>query len=153
MHTIWHLREDKDNEKVLTSLIEYHIINMKKAMEEYKKDSTNNLAQWLFFISNPNEKEMKTIMETNKELEETNDVLKELSEDDKLRIKAEIYERWAWEEESGKRSTLEYGRKEGREEGERNKAIEIARKMKSKGMSIESIIEITELTKEEIENL
>ena len=38
-------------------------------------------------------------------------------------------------------------------EGESSKAIEIAKKMLSKGMEIEVIIEITGLSKEEIENL
>lgn len=40
-----------------------------------------------------------------------------------------------------------------KEEGERIKSIEIAKKLKEKGMSVEEIIEITGLTKAEIERI
>ena len=41
----------------------------------------------------------------------------------------------------------------GKAEGEKKKQLEIAKKMKAKKMSIEEIIELTELPKEEIEKL
>ena len=51
----------------------------------------------------------------------------------------------------------EEGREEGRTEGisigEKNKKIEIAKKMKAKNMPIEEIMELTELSKEDIENI
>ena len=42
------------------------------------------------------------------------------------------------------------GRAEGRAEGERNKALESARRMKAKGYAFEDIAEITGLTTEQI---
>ena len=47
----------------------------------------------------------------------------------------------------------EEGRAEGIEEGERKKAIEVARYLKSSGTSIKLIMGATGLTKEEIEEL
>ena len=47
----------------------------------------------------------------------------------------------------------EEGREEGREEGEMNKAIEIAKKLLRKGVSIDIIVESTDLTIEEVENI
>ena len=47
----------------------------------------------------------------------------------------------------------EEGRAEGREEGKRKKAIEVARYLKSSGASIELIIGASGLSKEEIEKL
>ena len=47
----------------------------------------------------------------------------------------------------------EEGRQEGRQEGEKKKAVETAKKLKEKGMDIELIIEVTGLSKEEIEKL
>ena len=45
------------------------------------------------------------------------------------------------------------GIEKGIEQGEENKQIEIASKMKSKSMSLQDIIDITGLSKEEIEKL
>lgn len=45
------------------------------------------------------------------------------------------------------------GRAEGRAEGEKNKAIETARKMKSKGYPVDDIVEMTGLTPETIQGL
>ena len=47
----------------------------------------------------------------------------------------------------------EEGREEGKEEGKRTEKIEIAKKMKKENADIEFIIKVTELSKEEIENL
>lgn len=55
--------------------------------------------------------------------------------------------------EKGYAEGHEQGRAEGRAEGEHEKALAIARKMKSKGLSVEDIKEITGLTAEEIEQL
>ena len=44
----------------------------------------------------------------------------------------------------------ETGHKEGREEGREEKAYEIARKMIAKGLDVDTIAELTGLTKEEI---
>lgn len=47
----------------------------------------------------------------------------------------------------------EIGRKNGIEEGKKELAVEIAKGMKAKGIDIDSIIELTQLSKEEIEKL
>jgi predicted transposase/invertase (TIGR01784 family) len=47
----------------------------------------------------------------------------------------------------------EEGKAEGKAEGERNKQIEIARKLKAKGLSIDLITETTGLSVEEVERL
>ena len=48
---------------------------------------------------------------------------------------------------------LEKEKKNGKIEGEKKKSIEIAKKLLKLNMPLEQIIEITELTKEEIENI
>ena len=45
------------------------------------------------------------------------------------------------------------GREKGRAEGEKKASLENARKMKLKGFSVEDIIDVTGLSKNEIENL
>ena len=55
--------------------------------------------------------------------------------------------------ELGLEKGLEKGRAEGRAEGEQNKAIVIARNLKSMGLSLEEIAKATGLSTEEIEKL
>jgi DNA repair protein RadC len=53
----------------------------------------------------------------------------------------------------GKKIGLEKGMKKGRKEGKNVRSLEIAKKMKKKGESVETISEYTGLSKEEIEKL
>ena len=60
----------------------------------------------------------------------------------------------AWEEKVKEREEgREEGRAEGFVEGEKRKQQEIAGKMKSSGIALETIIQITGLSREEIEQL
>ena len=52
----------------------------------------------------------------------------------------------------GKEEGLKEGKEEGREEGEKLKALDVASRMKLKGALLEDIMDITGLTREEIEN-
>lgn len=65
---------------------------------------------------------------------------------DELEAKATSYD-------EGKNDGLAEGLAKGRSEGSNNKNKEIAKKMKEKGYKLEDIIELTNLSKEEIENL
>ncbi|MBQ9266728.1 MAG: Rpn family recombination-promoting nuclease/putative transposase [Clostridia bacterium] len=53
----------------------------------------------------------------------------------------------------GREKGLAEGRAEGKEEGEKSKQLEIAQKLKNKGIDTDTIIETTGLTKEEVEAL
>lgn len=55
--------------------------------------------------------------------------------------------------EEGMSKGLEEGRKEGEKAGAKKKQLEIAKMMKNKGMDVDTIVEITGLSKEEIEKL
>lgn len=163
MHTIWSFRENKVNEKELTKLQELHIIEMKKAKKEYEKNPNNILAQWIMFILNPNEVEVKSIMKDNEELNETNETLEIISDDEHLKKRAEILERWEREEKWNRASLREHATKEGREkgikeglkegikEGRKEEKIKIAKEMLKKSLDQNLILEVTGLTKEEME--
>ncbi len=161
LDTKWQIMNTKGGRKVLTEDLELHIIEIPKAKRILEKERYNRIAQWLMFIDNPNTERVEEIMKENKEVEKAKNVLHEMSEDEKLQRLAELREKWELDErsarESWKEEGLEEGRKqglkEGKEEGERNKQIEIAKKMKEKNMSVETIIELTELTKDEVEQL
>ena len=55
--------------------------------------------------------------------------------------------------EYAKKYEYNLGKEEGREEGIKRNKIETAKKMLAKNISIEIIMDVTELTKEEIEKL
>ena len=55
--------------------------------------------------------------------------------------------------EQGRKQGIEQGRKQGIEQGTKLRNIEIAKNMLKKGIDIDTIVEITELTKEEIKKL
>ena len=128
-------------------------------------------------MENPNSKEVQEYMEENKNMKEAREKLDRMSEDERVRRLAELRQKAIMDEreaeytgyskglkegekrgeERGLERGLEEGIKQGEERGirqgyrERNR--EIARKMKENGMDIEIIMQITELTKEEIEEL
>lgn len=153
METVWNIIERKNRKLMLTDKLEFHIIDLNKAKEEYKRDKTNKKAQWMMFINNPNEGEVQEIMNENKEIEEAVVVIKEMTEDEKLERLAMLRQKAIMDEKAIYAAGLDKGELRGKEKGKREKQIEIAKKMKAKNMDIDTIMEITELTKEEIEKL
>lgn len=161
METVWNIIERKNRKLMLTDKLEFHIIDLNKAKEEYKRDKTNKKAQWMMFINNPNEGEVQEIMNENKEIEEAVVVIKEMTEDEKLERLAMLRQKAIMDEKAiyaagldkGELRGKEVGRKEGIKEGIKETRIETAKRMKKEGLPLDLIQKITELTKEEIEKL
>lgn len=169
LDTKWKIMDTKKGQHILTNDLELHIIELPKAKKILDKEFNNRIAQWMAFLDNPNTERVERIMKDNKEVKKANNVLHVMSEDEELKRLAELKERYerdrisaenTWKERglaAGRKEGIEQGRKEGIEqgikEGEKSKAIEIAKKMKDKDILLEEIIDITGLTKEEIEKI
>ena len=157
METVWDIRERKNKDLMLTDKLELHIIELRKVREEYEKNKSSKKAQWMMFINNPNEMEVQEIMKENKEIEEAVVEIREMSEDEKLERIAFLRQKAIMDEKAIYAAGLDKGEMRGKEagikEGEKKKQLEVAKKMKTKNMDINTIIEITELTKEEIEKI
>lgn len=154
LSTKWKIREVSKGEEIeLTDVFELYIIELPKAKRILEKDASNRLAQWMLFLNNPNEKEVAKIMNENKEIKEAMNELEEMSKDKELRRVAELREKAIRDEKNGLRHAREDGLREGIKEGIEKTNREVAKKMKEKHIPIETIVEITKLTKEEIENL
>ena len=146
---------------ILTNKFEIHILELGKVKGEYRKNKENKKAQWLLFLDNPEMKEVKEIMENNKEVKEAVIKVREMSEDEKLQRLADLREKAIMDEkaiyQAGLNNGEEKGKKLGRAEGEkigREKTMkEVAKKLLKQNMEIENIAEITGLTIEEIEKL
>lgn len=153
LDTKWQIMNTKEKPKVLTEDLELHIIEIPKAKKILEKEGHNRIAQWITFIDNPNTEKVEKIMKENKEVKKAKSVLYEMSEDEKLQRLAELREKWEHDEVSAREAYKEHGLEEGRKQGIEESKKEIAKKMKEKKISIETIIELTGLTQEEIKCL
>ena len=146
-HTVWNLRERKHPDKILTKDIEFHILEIPKIRNtDIKKDE---LALWLKFIENPKNEEVENNMEESDCLKQAKEELAYLSSDPDFKRLVDARAGFLRDQ-----NTFEVvGMKKGIEKGEKIKARKIAKKLLVKGMRIDEIVEITGLTKEEIEKL
>ena len=150
-HTVWNLREKEFADTVLTNDIEMHILEIPKINDnEMLKDE---LVQWLRFIKEPENKGVEKFMEENKYLKQARKELEHLSGDPDFKRLLESRAGFLRDVDAKIEVAEEKGKEKGREEGKRKKQLEIAKKMKDKNKPIEEIIEITELSKQEIEKL
>ena len=121
---------------------------------ELPKINENNnktyLDKWVKFINNP---EVIGMSEENKAIKKAKEVLEQISQDEHEIYLAELREKYILDKNSLEDGAREEGREEGRQEGREEEKRELAKKMKVKNMDIHDIIEITGLTKEEIEKL
>ena len=156
LNTKWMIADQKGR-KILTEDLELRIIEIPKAKRILETEGNNRIAQWLAFIDNPNDKGVKKIMEENEEVKKAESVLHEMSEDEKLQRLAELREKWELDERSARIASEDIGfargKAEGKVEGESISKKNMAKKMKDMKMKIDQIIEITGLTREEIEKL
>ena len=94
---------------------------------------------------------------SNKEVKKAKEVLERISEDKDARYLAELREKYIRDQKAiegaGYDKGLDEGIKKGIAQGKKDTILELAKKMKEQGLDIEMIQKITNLTKEEINNL
>lgn len=153
-HSSWHIREDELSTIILTKKFEMHIIELKKLEVNIKQQGNKKLEQWLRFIRNPERGKESCMYE---EIEKARKVLEDISQDEEERKLAEQREVWKIDQNSQLYSATKKGReegiKEGREEGISKNKKETAKRMLEKNYDIDTIVEITQLSKEDIEKL
>lgn len=152
--TEYEMREKDYGNIVLTEKIKVYILELPKI--ERMKSEDKNLNLWIKFIKDLEVKHMADNKEKDEKLEETIKAIQEakkkyeeLCQDEHARYIAELREKYI--EETA--SVRQMGYEEGLEKGLEKEKKEIAKIMKEKKYSIEEIMQITELTKKEIEKL
>ena len=163
--TKWRITEEKYKNIILTDHFQLVIIELSKAIKEYKENKEDGMLQWMMFLDNPEDVEVKKIMESNEEIKEAKNELDRISQDETLRrmlLKEKLarmdmkqMKKEAIEEgfEEGRQEGRQEGIKKGKREGEKKEKIETAKRMLKENLPIDIIIKATELTKEEIENI
>lgn len=77
-YTNWRITEEEYSNIILTSYFHICIIELPKAIKEYKKHSQDEVLQWMMFLENPEAKEVTKIMEENKDIKEAKEELAKL---------------------------------------------------------------------------
>ncbi len=152
-HTKWQIREEKTHTKILTDKLEIHIIEIPKAIKEYRNNKGNEVLQWMMFLNEPESMEVEEIMKENKEIEQAKITLRELSKEEENQRIAELREKHILDTQDIYETGIERGRIEGEKMGKKEEKINITKKLLDMNVTIEKIVEITGLTKEEIEKI
>ena len=139
---------DKHREYEIIKGMKWYFIELPKFRKAHP-NMDEKLNQWLAFIDDNDRGKIKMAEKKNKTLEKARKEMTYLTGDEEIRRLAELREKW----EMDWNSSMDYSKKEGKKEGARENSLKNAKKMKEKNIPIETISEITELTKEEIEKL
>lgn len=143
---------DKHRDYEIIKDIKWYFIELPK-FRKAKLAMNEKLNQWLAFIDDKDRGLIEMAEKKNKTLEKARQEMNYLTGDEEVQRLAELREKWEMDYNSGISDAIRQGKEEGLRQGEKNKAIETAKKMIHKNMPIELIIDITGLTKKEINNL
>ena len=162
--TKWNFREEDYSKIVLTDIMEIYIIELGKFKKFQNSEKYKKLDSWIKFIESSEVVDM-----SNKEIIKAKEVLEEISQDEHERYLAELREKYILDQNAteaagydkglkvghseGLKEGLEKGHKQGIEQGKKENNLSIAKKMLEEKIPLETIIKITNLSKEDIENL
>ena len=139
-HSTWKIIETNSVKKlILTDKFELDIIELSKI--KGRENEKDQLLDWLIFLENPESERVAQKMEENENLKEAVEKLDRISEDEKMQRIIELREKAIRDEHAIYAKGVDDG------------IIKIAKNMLKENIDIEMIIKVTELTKEEIENL
>ncbi len=150
----------KNEDEYATDYIEMHIIELQKFKKKNPKIDTK-LEQWLWLFIGGEEEKMRRISKKNREIEKINRKLASMSLSREERNNYEFRKKAILDEVSaidyatkkGLAQGIEQGIEQGKEQGIKESAQSIAKEMLKKNMDINLIMELTKLTKEEIEKI
>ena len=150
IHSCYMLYE-MNNKKLLTDHLQIHIIELKK----FKKNIlTKDLNCWLKIFTSKNlEASMSEIVKEKPIMEEVQKKYNNFVKNKLMMMEYEKKEAYLYGNQIMLDEERRLGREEGREEGEKNKAISIAKSLKKSGLDAKFISENTGLSIEEIKNL
>ena len=149
-HSVYRMKEIHTNEE-LSDIEEIHFIEIPKL--EDGSDEKDMLVAWIEFLKNPESEKVRSLEMSVDEIREAKDELIKMSNDDTQRELYEMRAKTLRDKVSALNEAERKGIKKGREEGEKNKAIEIAKSLIDLGLDKESIAKSTGLDLWEVEKL
>ena len=144
----WSIREEEYQKIVLTDVMEIYIIELNKFKDYKEKSNHNSLNSWIEFIESPEVVDM-----SNKEIQKAKKVLEEISQDEHEQYLAELREKYIMDQKAIEDAGYDKGLKAGLEQGITHGIKQIAKKMLNEKIDLDTIIRITGLSIQELENL
>ena len=137
------------NGEVLSDDITYHFIQLPKFYKQVKEIKTPE-EQWLAYLScQLNKEELGGLFKMNEKIRDVDAMAKKILQDEELMNAIDRMEMAMIDENLKLQSAYENGEKKGIKQ----EKLGIAKEMKKQKMSIEQIVQITGLSKEEVEKL
>ena len=132
---------DIESKVLLTDALEIHTLEVPKAGNAGEDDEKTDLLDWMKFFSVKTEEELHMLAQKSPAMKRATLRLLELSADEKAR---QLYEARLKEQRDN------YAREQG---ASNERAVTIAKNLMSVGDSIEKIISVTGLTRDEVESI
>ena len=178
-HTKWQIREEDFRKIILTDTLEIHIIELPKLikqLEENKGIKKDKVTLWSMFILNP-ENLGDEIMSENEDIKKAKEELERIKLNEQDQRLAELRMKYILDQnairnsgfregkeaglqegkeiglQEGKEIGLQEGKEIGLQDGKKAEKFEIAKKLIALKMPISQIIQITNLTEEEIKQI
>jgi predicted transposase/invertase (TIGR01784 family) len=117
------------------------------------KSDESDLWDWMEWMRTDKEETMAELAKKNPNIGKVTAVLRQMSEDETERRIAEAHERARMDKIGQLRYAREEGLEEGIEKGREAERIEVAKKLRDKGMGVAEIVEITGLPIQDVEKL
>jgi len=166
-HTCFHLREDSESEIMLTNSLEIHFLDMVKYRREVRKGVANTpLTRWMAWLNEKSPPELiAEVIKMDSAIQVADERMVYVTGDDEAIRAYEMRQmglsdytssmNYAREEghRQGHAAGMAEGHAQGMAEGHAEEKLEIARKMKEMGDSLERIHAITSLPVETITQL
>ncbi|PJN59803.1 hypothetical protein CXK86_20500 [Paenibacillus sp. BGI2013] len=143
-HNVFHLREDRSGISLIDD-IELHFLELPKLGDHATPVENGGLVNWLLFLKGVDKSNWEVLTMNEPVLKKAMDTLEFLSQDAESRRLYEDRQKYLHDEAS-----MIEGAKE---EGERNKATDVAKKLIKSGVDVDIIASSTGLTKAEVERL
>ena len=139
---------DKHRDYEVLTGIKWYFIELPK-FRKAKPDMNEKINQWLAFIDDDNKEMIDMAENKNKTLKDARKEMNYLTGDAEVRRLAELREKW----EMDRVSAINHATRVGIEKGKKEEIIKTAKAMLEEKIPIETIMKITELSREEIEKL
>lgn len=151
---------DRETHEQFSDKLRFIFIEL-PAFNKEEEECETDFERWIYVLKNMETlkrlpfKARKSVFEKLEKIVDIASLSKEEREkyDESIKVYRDSLVTMAFAEEKGKKEGIEIGIEIGKEEGHVEERLEIARNMKSIGMNVDAIQQVTKLTLEEIEKL
>ena len=142
----------EQEDKIATDVFEMHFIELPKFIKKNPEGKTK-LEQWLWLLAGGKEEKIKMVSEENEEVKKVVELLDKLGFSDDEKVMREYREKAEWDYNDAMAYLSEKAQKEGMKQGIKEANLQNAKKMLEENIAEETIMKITGLSKEELEEL